>query len=453
MIINLSKVISYSKDALQSRAHMRAIMCDLYPGNTQEMNILLSVYESGIPKKIKKDQTITDVQYALYIKQIIDDYGMQKKYAVIGLNSWIDVFLGPGTSDTLSLHYFEKQNEREEKSDSNFAEVSKQIGRDFSNPTENDNNQKTTVVEVKDETIITASDYQFCKISFDSVEIIKFVGIDDGSISIPNYLDGCKVVSIGKEAFAECRYMTEIIIPEGVESIEDAAFSKCERLRKICFPSTLKNIGTRKKVSSRDRSIGMVQNGSFYKCGMLTSISIPDGVEYISVGAFAHCGSLSDVIIPSDITYIGNSAFAYTKVNNLRFPHSLKYINDYSFFGCDFREITLPKGVEQIGEGSFSHCHELVAINLPSSMRLIDNRAFEGCNRLRNIGLKEGIEVIGEKAFAGIDDLTEVLVPKSVNFIAPDAFDSKSNITLICYPGSKAIEVGRKNGFRMKSAT
>lgn len=91
MDIDLSKVIGYSRDSLQSRALMRSIMLDLYPGKTRKMNILLSVYERGVPRKIKNDGNITDAKYAQYIQNIVDDYGIQKQWAVAGLNAWIDV--------------------------------------------------------------------------------------------------------------------------------------------------------------------------------------------------------------------------------------------------------------------------------------------------------------------------------------------------------------------------
>ena len=53
MAIDLRRVLSYSKDCMQSRALMRAVILDLYPASTREMNVLLAVYESGIPKEIK----------------------------------------------------------------------------------------------------------------------------------------------------------------------------------------------------------------------------------------------------------------------------------------------------------------------------------------------------------------------------------------------------------------
>ena len=70
MEIELSKVIAYSKDCLQSRALMRSIMLDLYPGRTLEMNVLLCIYESGVPLEIKNNGNISEEQYKRYIKKI-----------------------------------------------------------------------------------------------------------------------------------------------------------------------------------------------------------------------------------------------------------------------------------------------------------------------------------------------------------------------------------------------
>ena len=89
-MIDLSKVIGYSKDCLQSRSLMRAVILDLYPWQTREMNVLLDVYESGVPREIRSAGTITDSQYAAYVQRIVNDYGLQEKYVIEGLDAWID---------------------------------------------------------------------------------------------------------------------------------------------------------------------------------------------------------------------------------------------------------------------------------------------------------------------------------------------------------------------------
>ena len=48
---------------------------------------------------------------------------------------------------------------------------------------------------------------------------------------------------------------------------------------------------------------------AFADCKSLRSIVIPDGVTSIGDGAFCGCNSLSEIVIPSSVTSIGKKAF------------------------------------------------------------------------------------------------------------------------------------------------
>ena len=48
---------------------------------------------------------------------------------------------------------------------------------------------------------------------------------------------------------------------------------------------------------------------AFFRCQSLTSVSIPDSVTRIGEEAFGDCIKLTSVAIPSDVTSIGNNAF------------------------------------------------------------------------------------------------------------------------------------------------
>lgn len=92
MEIDLLEVIKCLDGKRQSRALMRSIMQDLYPGKNREMNTLLDVYESGIPQRIKEAGAIRTEQYEQYINIIMDEYGLQQKYAENALDCWIDIW-------------------------------------------------------------------------------------------------------------------------------------------------------------------------------------------------------------------------------------------------------------------------------------------------------------------------------------------------------------------------
>ena len=67
--------------------------------------------------------------------------------------------------------------------------------------------------------------------------LVKYRG-DDSEVVIP---DG--VTSIGDWAFSDCIGLTSITIPDSVTSIGDWAFSRCRGLTSITIPSSVISIG------------------------------------------------------------------------------------------------------------------------------------------------------------------------------------------------------------------
>lgn len=166
MDINLKHVLSYSKDSLQSRAQMRAIMQDLYPGKTLEMNTLLDVYESGVPREIRNTGKIDDVQYTKYIQKIMNEYGVQQGYVIDALNAWIDACVLPGTSSRLKPA---------------GGQQHKPIEQPITNPINH--------VSINTEQVVVngnTSDYETKNIGNNQVIITKFIGFDIGGTIVPN---------------------------------------------------------------------------------------------------------------------------------------------------------------------------------------------------------------------------------------------------------------------------
>ena len=58
----------------------------------------------------------------------------------------------------------------------------------------------------------------------------------EGKLVIPNEIEGLPVTSIGRGAFAYCKDLTSIIIPDGVTSIGGAVFIACESLKSVTIP-------------------------------------------------------------------------------------------------------------------------------------------------------------------------------------------------------------------------
>lgn len=91
------------------------------------------------------------------------------------------------------------------------------------------------------------------------------------------------VISIGRDAFNQCRNLLEVRMSNNTTNIEDFAFLGCNALRSITIPE---------KVTS-------IEQGAFQYCGLLNSIIIPESVTRIGARAFGSCTNLKSAIISS----------------------------------------------------------------------------------------------------------------------------------------------------------
>ncbi len=196
-----------------------------------------------------------------------------------------------------------------------------------------------------------------------------------GAIVVPesvNY-DGkdYRVTSIGEGAFDNCKNLTSVILPKGVESIGNYSFSVCKSLTAVALPEGVKSIGTGAfegctslesvTLPSSLTSIGEI---AFRHCTCLISITIPDGVKDISYGTFASCSNMTDIIFSEGVTSIGEGAFqGCSKLTSISIPNSATYIGKYAFLNCSsLLSIIFGKNMTKIDEYAFKNDHLLTDI-------------------------------------------------------------------------------------------
>ena len=126
------------------------------------------------------------------------------------------------------------------------------------------------------------------------------------------------LTSIGASAFADCRNLYSIIIPNTVEVIGANAFSgtgwynsqpnglvyagKVAYKYKGEMPE-----GT--SITLQEGTVGIADN-ALINCTNLTSLTIPSSMKRIGSSAFKNCSGLKSVTIPNSVTSIGSDAFA-----------------------------------------------------------------------------------------------------------------------------------------------
>ena len=190
----------------------------------------------------------------------------------------------------------------------------------------------------------------------------EYVG-KGGDVVIPS-----GVTSIGNSAFSKNneegeRPVTSVVIPEGVTSIGDYAFSEnVPSLKHITFPSTLVSIGY----------------DAFWSCEKLENFTLPSSLRTIGSGAFMFCDSLTSVTIPEGVTTIEGSAFFECKnLAEVTVAASVKELKWNEFAQCpSLKRVVLQDGFTTLGEEAFRDCDKLESIVIPASVTSIDKRAL-----------------------------------------------------------------------------
>jgi len=137
--------------------------------------------------------------------------------------------------------------------------------------------------------------------------LIQYPGGMAGSYTVPN-----TVTVIGSAAFAGCRSLTGVAIPQGIGLIDSEAFSDCTSLTTMVIPNSVTEIGyyafarcTSLLSVSIGNGVTALRNGMFSGCTALTSVTLPKNLESIDGYAFEDCTSLKSVTIPAGVTSIG----------------------------------------------------------------------------------------------------------------------------------------------------
>ena len=97
--------------------------------------------------------------------------------------------------------------------------------------------------------------------------------------------------------------------------------------------------------------------------GSVRSLTVESGVTTLGNAACVGMQNLSRVSLPEGLTSIGDSAFSMTpQLKQLQLPESLTHIGVQAFDSSGLTSVTIPAGVETIGQLAFFFCGDLTEI-------------------------------------------------------------------------------------------
>lgn len=161
------------------------------------------------------------------------------------------------------------------------------------------------------------------------------------------------VTTIGSDAFGNCANMEEINIPETVTSIKFGFLNSQSGVKRI----NISNIDAWMNISfSNNFCNPLVHAHNLYLNGdPVTEIKIPENINTVKAFAFMGCHTLKKATIPNGIKEIGGYAFAKcVNLTSVNIPENVTSIGAKAFEDCYSLIIDVPDTVVNIGNDAFS---------------------------------------------------------------------------------------------------
>lgn len=248
---------------------------------------------------------------------------------------------------------------------------------------------------------------------------------------------GKSVKSIKKSAFQQSA-ITSIILPEGLETIQDNAFLTCENLKSINIPTTLTYIG----------------NDAFYNTNIervdISDISSWCNIQFVSYDSspvssttqvYLNGNLLSDLSIPKDVTQIKDYAFINFSITSVLMHDDVTSIGNRSFYECaNLTTIHISNKVTSIDDCAFYGCASLAQIVIPDSVITLSEGVFEGCENLEYVKIGNGVETIPQYAFYKCTSLKTVVLGSSVKSIDSYAMGECTSLESIYVKSNTVVD-------------
>lgn len=202
--------------------------------------------------------------------------------------------------------------------------------------------------------------------------------------------------SIGASAFKGCTNLKELTVSINVDLSTGKPFEGCANIEKITFT---KGIGDETGRGFDYNHASAANTPMGISKARLSTVILAPGIEKIGDYTFYECKELKEISLPSGLEEIGERAFSSSGLISLSTPESLK----------------------NIGKFAFSICKSLTSADIKGTDLKVSRNAFSDCTALASLTLGEGIIELGNLAFSDTA-VSAARLPDSLNSIVGDAF-------------------------------
>ena len=243
-----------------------------------------------------------------------------------------------------------------------------------------------------------------------------------GAIVIPEEHAGLPVKSIGVSAFKDCKNITSVYIPDTVEYIRNYAFYNCTSLKAIQLPSSIKQIcGTRSSFSNCKALEGVYINDLAAWC----NIDFPSytcNPLYTGAGLYLWGELVEDLVIPEYVTTLKPCTFS-----------------KYQFL----KSVTFHEDIEEIGERAFFSCTNLAEIDIPGVPVKIRKEAFKNTGYYKDTNnWEEEMLYIDGHLIESESDSKEITLKNGTVTVADYAFYAAPATVEVLYLPDSLVRIG-----------
>ena len=280
--------------------------------------------------------------------------------------------------------------------------------------------------------------YNYRVLDDGTVEILSYKG-KRRFITIPDYIEGRQVSSIGNYAFKGNSNLRRVILPHYLKNIGDFAFSDCTKLVTVDIPDEVTDIGIRAFFGDAHitsltlgKSVVNIGDQAFSMCVLVRSVYLPATVLNVNGSVFAGDVSMESILCDGSNPYfisIDGVLYNRSKTTLVAYPAALTRayklrdetvrVGAYAFFCSSTSSVDL-NNVEYIESHAFERSR-LLSVYLPDSCVSLGESSFDGCSSLSSLRLSRSLTEIPFRAFYGAA-IDELFIPKNIQVIRPAAF-------------------------------
>ena len=124
---------------------------------------------------------------------------------------------------------------------------------------------------------------------------------------------------IADKTFYYHDHLKKVVLPDSLNYIGFEAFAYTN-LESVKLPADLQ----------------CIYGGAFAECIYLREMNIPDGVEYLGEAAFFNCCNLKSATISKKLTELSGLVFGFCEdLKSMEIPESVELIGEHAFYGCN----------------------------------------------------------------------------------------------------------------------